>query len=51
MFNSTCEVEYIVAYDTAKEAVWSQKFINELKVSPYLDGLILLYYNSTDAIT
>ena len=36
--------------DAVKEAVWLQKFINELKVAPSLDGPILLYCNSTGAI-
>ena len=50
MANSTCEMKYITASDAAKEAVWLQKFINELGVAPSLDGPVLLYCDSTCAI-
>ena len=50
MTDSTYEAEYITAFDTAKEAVWLQKFINELGVASSLDGPILLYYDSTGTI-
>ena len=50
MTDSTYEAEYITVFDTAKEAVWLQKFINELGVASSLDGPILLYYDSTSAI-
>ena len=50
MADSTCKAEYIVASDAAKEALWLQKFINELGVAPSLDGPILLYYDSIGAI-
>ena len=33
-----------------KEAVWLQKFINELEVASSIDGPILLYYDNTEAI-
>ena len=48
--DSVCEAEYIAASDTAKEAVWLRKFINELGVAPSLDGPVLLYCDSTGAI-
>ena len=50
MTDSICEAEYIAASDAAKEAVWLKKFITELEVAPSLDGLVLLYCNSTGAI-
>ena len=50
MANSTCEMKYITASDAAKEAVWLQKFIDELRVAPFVDGPILLYYDNTGAI-
>ena len=50
MTDSVCEVEYIVASDVVKEAVWLRKFIGELEVASSIDGLVLLYYNSTRAI-
>ena len=44
MADSVCEAEYITASDAEKEAVWLQKFIDELGVAPSIDGPILLYY-------
>ena len=38
------------ASDTAKKVVWLQKFIGELVVAPFVDGLVLLYCNNTGAI-
>ena len=40
----------IAPSDAAKEAVWLKKFIIELGVAPSIDGLILLYCNSTGTI-
>ena len=51
MADSVYEVEYIVASDAAKEAVWLRKFLGELGVVPTLGGPILMYYDSTRAIT
>ena len=48
--DSVCEAEYITISDAAKEAVWLQKFIDELRVVPPVDGPILLYCDSTGAI-
>ena len=48
--DSICETEYIMASNATKKALWLRKFINELKVAPFLDGPILLYYDSTGAI-
>ena len=39
-----------MAFDTAKEAIWLRKFIIELGVAPSIDGLVLLYCDSTRAI-
>ena len=50
MADSVCEAEYIAASDATKEAVWLRKFINEFGVAPSLDGLVLLYCDSTGAI-
>ena len=50
MANPICEAEYIVASDTVKKAIWLWKVIGELEVVPFIDGLILLYCESTGAI-
>ena len=50
MADSVCEVEYIIASDAMKEAVWLKKFITELRVAPSLDGSVLLYCDGTGAI-
>ena len=49
--DSICEAEYIATSDTVKEAVWLQKFIIELGVSPTVDSPILLFCDSTGVIT
>ena len=48
--DSTYEVEYIVASDAVKKVVWLWKFINELGVTPSLNGPVLLYCDNTGAI-
>ena len=48
--DSVCEVEYVVASDAAKEAMWLRKFITELGVAPSLVGPVLLYCDSSGAI-
>ena len=48
--DSVYEVEYIVASDAVKKAVWLRKFITELGVVSSIDGPILFYCNSTGAI-
>ena len=50
MADSTYQVEYIMASVAAKEAIWLQNFIDELRVVPPVDGPILLYCDSTGAI-
>ena len=49
--DSTCEMEYIAASDVVKKTVWLRKFINKLGVASSLNGPILLYCDSTSAIT
>ena len=48
--DSVCELEYIVASDLAKEAMWLWKFLVELGVASFLDGPISVYYDNTGAI-
>ena len=50
VIDSVCKAEYIVASDAAKEAVWLQKFIIELGVTPSVDGPIIPYCDSTGTI-
>ena len=50
MADSIYEAEYIAASDAAKEAVWLWKFISELRVTPSIDGPVLLYCDSSSAI-
>ena len=50
MADFVCEVEYIAASDTVKEAVWLRKFIDELRVALSVNSPILLYYDNTGAI-
>ena len=49
--DSVCKVKYVAASDAIKEAVWLKKFITELRMIPSFDGLVLLYCDSTGAIT
>ena len=48
--DSICEVEYIAAFDAAKEVVWLHKFIIELRVVPSIHDPILIYCDSSSAI-
>ena len=50
MTDSVCKAKYITTSDAAKEAVWLQKFIDELRVAPSVDSLVLLYYDNIGAI-
>ena len=45
-----CKAEYIAASDAVKEAIWMQKFLEELGVAPFLDGPVLVFCDSTGAI-
>ena len=49
--DSVCEAEYIATSDATKEAIQLKKFITKLRVVPFIDGPILLYCDSTGAIT
>ncbi|PKI39326.1 hypothetical protein CRG98_040283 [Punica granatum] len=48
--DSTTEVEYIVASDATKEAIWIRKFVTELGVIPSISSPIELYCDNTGAI-
>ena len=48
--DSIYEIEYIVASDATKEAIWLWKFIDELGVAPFVDSPVLLYCDSTGVI-
>ena len=48
--DSTTKVEYIVASEVAKEAVWIRKFILELGLVPSIVDLIPLYCDNNGAI-
>ena len=50
MADSVCEAEYIAASDATKEVVWLRKFIIELEIIPSIDGPVLLYCDSSNAI-
>ena len=48
--DSTTEVEYIIASDAAKEAVWIKKFVNKLGVVPSISDPVHLYCDNNGAI-
>ena len=48
--NSNMEVEYIVACEASKEAVWFKKFITDLEVVPNMDKPIVLYCDNSGAM-
>ena len=48
--DSVYKIEYVTASNTVKEVAWLKKFVVELGVVLSLDGLVLLYYDSTGAI-
>ena len=48
--NSTIEVEYIVASEVAKEAVWIRNFILELGVVPSLVDPVPIYCDNNGVI-
>nr|GEU99713.1 G-type lectin S-receptor-like serine/threonine-protein kinase LECRK3 [Tanacetum cinerariifolium] len=47
---SSAEVEYIVAFDASKEAVWVRNFISGLGVVPIIEEPISMYCDNTGAI-
>ncbi|KAL2498010.1 Copia protein (Gag-int-pol protein) [Abeliophyllum distichum] len=48
--DSTTKIEYIVASEAAKEAIWIKKFISELGVVPSIGDPISLYCDNNGAI-
>ncbi|TYK20422.1 gag/pol protein [Cucumis melo var. makuwa] len=48
--DSTMEAEYVVACETAKEAVWLRKFIHDLEVIPNMNLPITLYSDNSGAV-
>ena len=48
--DSTTEVEYIVASNAAKEAVWIKKFITDLEVVPNITNPVDVYCDNNGAI-
>ena len=48
--DSTMEVEYVVACETLKEAVWLKKFLHDLKVVPNMNLPITLYCDNSEAV-
>ncbi|KAA0058970.1 gag/pol protein [Cucumis melo var. makuwa] len=48
--DSTMEVEYVVACEAAKEAVWLKKFLTDLKIVPNMHLPITLYYDNSGAV-
>ncbi|KAK8332276.1 hypothetical protein V6Z12_A10G129000, partial [Gossypium hirsutum] len=49
--DSTIEVEYVVAFEATKEAIWLQKFLMDLEVISGLEKAITLYYDNNTTIT
>ena len=49
--DSTTEVEYIVALEATKEAVWIKKFITGLGVVPSISNPVGLFCDNNGAIT
>ena len=50
MADFTTEYEYIIAFDTAKEAVWLKKFISGLDFVPSIENPVDLYCDNNGAI-
>ncbi|PKH98210.1 hypothetical protein CRG98_049724 [Punica granatum] len=48
--DSTTEVEYIAAFNAAKESVWIKKFVTELAVVPSITDPVDLYCDNNGAI-
>ena len=44
------EVEYVVAYEVAKEAIWLKKFLSDLGVMRMEQVPITLFYDNSRAI-
>ena len=50
MAGSTCEEEYIAAFEAAQEGVWMKEFITDLGVIPNASGPMTLFCDNTGAI-
>ena len=48
--DSTTEVEYIIASDAAKEAIWITKFITGLGIVPSISDPVDMYCDNNGAI-
>ena len=49
--DSATKAKYVVACDTAREAIWMRKFLAKLEVVSSIELSISLYYNNNGAIT
>ncbi len=45
---SSCEIEYMILFEAAKEAIWIRRFLNELNFRN--DQLVLIFANNKNAI-
>nr|XP_033514417.1 secreted RxLR effector protein 161-like [Nicotiana tomentosiformis] len=48
--DSNMEVEYVVAFEAAKEAVWLRNFLRELGVVPSIQAPITLYCDNSGTV-
>ena len=48
--DSTMEVEYVAAFEAAKEAVWLKNFLMDLDVIPGLPKIITIYCDNSGAV-
>ena len=48
--DSTMDVEYIVASEAAKEAVWLRNFLMDLEVVPSAQSAIIFYYDNSRVV-
>ena len=49
--DSTMEVDYVVAYEAAKEAIWLKKFLSDLGVMRIEQVPITLFYDNSGVVT
>ncbi|GKA19609.1 retrotransposon protein, putative, ty1-copia subclass [Tanacetum coccineum] len=50
MADSTCESEYIAAFEASKEAIWMNTFIGDLGVVPTVQDLIKIFCDNESAV-
>ncbi|GKA91238.1 hypothetical protein Tco_0813108 [Tanacetum coccineum] len=48
--DSTCESEYIAAYEASKEAIWMKNFIRDLRVVPTVQDPIEIFCDNKRAV-